>query len=50
MEGVVLESVTQRLHVLLIVLGYRDVGLGAMGSNRDTTGAASRDRAYPDMQ
>ena len=38
MEGAVLESITQRLHVLLIVLGCRNLGPGDLRLSRDTVG------------
>ena len=42
MEGAVLEPITQRLHVLLIVLRCRNVGSGDMRLSRDTAGSITR--------
>jgi hypothetical protein len=42
MEGAVLEPVTQRLHVLLIILGCGNVGPGDMRLGGDTTRTITR--------
>ena len=39
-----LKCITQCLHVLLVVLGYRNVGLRAMNSSRDAAAAVTRKR------
>ena len=39
-----LESITQRLHVLLVILGCRNVGSGNMRLSRDTAGSITRKR------
>jgi len=44
MERAVLESITQRLHVLLVILGCRNVGSGNMRLSRDTAGSITRKR------
>ena len=40
----VLKCITQRLHVLLVVLGYRNVGLRTVHSSRDAAGTITRKR------
>ena len=40
----VLKCITQRLHVLLVILGYGNVGLRAMHSSRDAAGTITRKR------
>ena len=44
MEGAVLESIMQGLHVLLIVLGCRNVRPGDMRLRGDTAGSITRKR------
>ena len=39
-----LKCITQRLHVLLVVFGYGNVGLRAMHSSRDAAGTITRKR------
>ena len=39
-----LESITQRLHVLLVILGCRNVGPGDMRLSGDTAGSITRKR------
>ena len=40
----VLNCITQRLHVLLVLLEYGNVGMRAMHSSRDATGTIMRQR------